>query len=91
MTISVEIAEKEHRSLVQHAQDLRNKFNVRIRFPQRGANHEQSEQAADGIHAADLIQISGRDTKCEAAKQALIALIPISKTVGISKKLIFKI
>jgi hypothetical protein len=86
VTINVEIPEKEHRALVQHAQEVRSKFNVRIRFPQRGGNHDQNEQQQqpeNGVHPADLVQISGRDTKCEEAKQALLALIPISKSMTV--------
>lgn len=81
VTINVEIAEAHHRSLMPHLNELRSKYNVRIKVPDRGTTNENGT-TVDGIGAADLVQITGRDTKCEDAKQALIALIPVTKTVS---------
>lgn len=80
VTINVEIPETHHRSLMAHLNDLRSQYNVRIKVPDRGTTNENS---VDGIGAADLVQITGRDTKCEEAKQALLSLIPITKTVNV--------
>uniref|UniRef100_A0A915E443 K Homology domain-containing protein n=1 Tax=Ditylenchus dipsaci TaxID=166011 RepID=A0A915E443_9BILA len=82
VTINVEIAEQHHRSLMQHLNDLRTQYNVRIKVPDRGTTNEGG-QKVDGIGAADLVQITGRDTKCEEVKKALISLIPITKTVTV--------
>lgn len=82
VTINVEIPEVHHRSLMSHLNDLRMKYNVRIKIPDRGTTNE-SGPTVDGIGAADLVQITGRDTKCEEAKQALLALIPVTKTVSV--------
>uniref|UniRef100_A0A915EMX8 K Homology domain-containing protein n=1 Tax=Ditylenchus dipsaci TaxID=166011 RepID=A0A915EMX8_9BILA len=78
LTIKVEIAEQHHRYLMPHLNDLRTQYNVRIKVPDRGATNEGGLQV-DGIGAADLVQISGRDTKCEEVRKALIALIPIPR------------
>lgn len=76
------IPEVHHRSLMSHLNDLRFKYNVRIKMPERSTkNGEEVENHVDGISQNDLIQITGRDTKCENVKAILIALIPISKTV----------
>jgi exosome complex RNA-binding protein Rrp4/ribosomal protein S3 len=80
VTINVEIPEMHHRSLMSHLNDIRSKYSVRIKVPDRGTSNEET---IDGIGAADLVQITGRDTKCEAAKEALLALIPITKTVNV--------
>ncbi|KAI1727538.1 KH domain-containing protein [Ditylenchus destructor] len=82
VTVNVEIAEAHHRSLMPHLNELRSKYNVRIKVPDRGTTNENGT-TVDGIGAADLVQITGRDTKCEDAKQALIALIPVTKTVSV--------
>lgn len=86
MTLEVDIAEEHHRSLIPHARDLQNKYNVRIKFPARGTSNEGAENGVNGgILPSNLVQITGRDTKCEEAKQALIALIPITETVSAHK------
>ena len=48
---------------------------MHIRLPERVREGEAPTEKSN------LFQISGRDTKCEAAKEALLALIPISKTI----------
>ena len=82
VTINVNIPEIHHRVLMKHLNDLRTQYNVRIKVPERGTtNEEGTEQYVDGIPPSDLIQITGRDTKCEQVKEALLALIPITKSV----------
>lgn len=82
VTININIPETHHRSLLSHLNDLRTQYNVRIKIPERGIKKEEGmENYVDGIPPADLIQITGRDTKCEKVKEALMALIPITKTV----------
>ncbi|RCN39176.1 KH domain protein [Ancylostoma caninum] len=34
-------------------------------------------------HAADMVTISGRDTKCEAAKQELLSMVPVSRVINV--------
>ena len=65
-------------------------FDVQIKIPDR-ANKENNGTAANGDehHSAapaigdspvnnDIIRITGRSDNCEAAKQALINLVPIN-------------
>ena len=82
VTVNVSIPEVHHRAIVPRANDLRTKYNVRIKFPARGTSNEGGE-TVDGILPSDLVTITGRDTKVEEAKQALIELIPITNTITV--------
>ncbi|PAV76977.1 hypothetical protein WR25_20889 [Diploscapter pachys] len=79
VTISVEIAQQHHRAIVsnrcQKIHDIQSKYDVHIRLPERLREGEAPTEKST------IFQISGRDTKCEAAKEALLALIPISKPI----------
>ncbi|KAH7714186.1 KH domain-containing protein [Aphelenchoides avenae] len=75
----VEQAAKRIRAIYES----KNKFNVRIKFPARGTSNEGAENGANGILPSNQVVITGRDTKCEAAKEALIALIPVTETVKV--------
>jgi transcription antitermination factor NusA-like protein len=84
VTLNVDIPETHHRSLIGSTKDLTPRFNVRIRFPARGAATEaDANGAVDGIAPANLVQITGRDTNCEKAKEALLELIPITETIAV--------
>lgn len=76
ITDTVTIPAQYHRGLLAgrgaKIHELQSKFNVSIRFP----NYREEE--AEG---ADVVTISGRDTKVEEAKEALLALVPISKVI----------
>ncbi|ETN70747.1 hypothetical protein NECAME_14565 [Necator americanus] len=83
VTIQVEIPSQFHRALLvnrgQKIQDLQSKHGVLIRFPER---RFESAEDADS-HAADMVTISGRDTKCDAAKQELLLMVPVSKIINV--------
>ncbi|PIO66312.1 KH domain protein, partial [Teladorsagia circumcincta] len=83
VNIQVEIPSQFHRALLvnrgQRIHDLQSKHGVLIRFPDRRA--EGSEDAES--HAADMVTISGRDTKCEAAKIELLSMVPVSKVINV--------
>uniref|UniRef100_A0A7E4VJH2 Vigilin 1 n=1 Tax=Panagrellus redivivus TaxID=6233 RepID=A0A7E4VJH2_PANRE len=81
VTITLPIPNEHHRSIVPHANELRSRFGVRIRFPARGTSNEGAEEGA--VLPADAVTITGRDTKVEAAKAALIDLIPVTKTIAV--------
>lgn len=70
---TLEIPSQFHRGLLagkgQKIHEIQSKFNVQIRFPNRDEE------------ASDTVTISGRDTKVEEAKQALLDLVPISKVI----------
>lgn len=90
-------------------QDMKIKFDVNIKFPDRDAVEEQQQPhdivngddagAVDGnvasepiiyedgtepIRAGDIIRITGRLENCQAAQQALIDLIPITKEMHVA-------
>ncbi|KAK6060058.1 KH domain protein [Cooperia oncophora] len=83
VNMQVEIPSQFHRALLanrgQRIHDLQSKHGVLIRFPDRRA--EGSEEADP--HAADMVTISGRDTKCEAAKTELLSMVPVSKVINV--------
>lgn len=92
-TIQVEVPSVHHRALLsnrgQKVQDICAKYNVQIKFPDRRLREGAVEHLDETVEhekpsPLDLITISGRDVRCEEAKQALIALIPITKTVHVA-------
>uniref|UniRef100_A0A8R1DZS3 K Homology domain-containing protein n=1 Tax=Caenorhabditis japonica TaxID=281687 RepID=A0A8R1DZS3_CAEJA len=76
ITSTVAIPTQFHRGLLAgrgaKIHELQSKFNVSIRFP------NNREEGAEG---SDQVSVSGRDTKVEEAKEALLALVPISKVI----------
>lgn len=73
---TISIPAQYHRTLLAgrgaKIHELQSKYNVSIRFP------NNREEGAEG---SDLVTISGRDTKVEETKEALLALVPISKVI----------
>ncbi|CAJ0957494.1 unnamed protein product, partial [Mesorhabditis belari] len=80
-TIHIDIPHHHHRAILanrgQKVHELQSQFNCQIRFPDR----RQAEE--DSTIDANQVSISGRDSKCEAARDALLALVPISKQVEV--------
>ncbi|KAF1764887.1 hypothetical protein GCK72_004838 [Caenorhabditis remanei] len=76
ITDTVSIQAQFHRGLLAgrgaKIHELQSKYNVSIRFP------NNREEGAEG---SDQVTLSGRDTKVEEAKEALLALVPISKVI----------
>lgn len=72
--------------------DRRLREEAAVEQQQQQHDDEQSANALDGAHTGgehhasplDVIHLSGRDTKCEEAKQALLALVPITKQVHVA-------
>jgi len=77
-------------------QGVTTEFDVKIKFPEKSSGAEEGEadqmngQAADVAEAADaapkacdVIHITGRLEKCEAAKAALMALVPVIAQVPV--------
>lgn len=96
VVIQVEVPSIHHRALLsnrgQKIQDICAKYNVQIKFPDRKVREEAAEHPqsfndgayAEGPSPLDVITLSGRDVRCEEAKQALLALVPISKAVHVA-------
>jgi predicted PilT family ATPase len=99
VTIKCEIDSKVHRSILgqrgAHVQAITSEHNVSIKFPDRepqlksqtSEEGEESGAQAPPPRTTDatrnLILITGRKENCEAAKQALMELIPIEVEVSI--------
>ncbi|VTJ88527.1 Hypothetical predicted protein, partial [Marmota monax] len=80
-------------------QQITQDYNVQIKFPDREENpvpstepavQENGEEAGEGREAepgsprrCDIIVISGRKERCEAAKEALEALVPVTIEVEV--------
>ncbi|KAH8407443.1 hypothetical protein KR222_001267, partial [Zaprionus bogoriensis] len=80
-------------------QQVTSEFDVQIKFPDRDAtepveglsngvngNEEEggeAESTAEPVRQCDVIRITGRIEKCNAAKQALIDLIPIEEELNV--------
>ncbi|EDW01860.1 GH21672 [Drosophila grimshawi] len=80
-------------------QQVTSEFDVQIKFPDRDATEPiesltngvngEGEEGADGepsaeqVRHCDVIRITGLIEKCEAAKQALIDLIPIEEELNV--------
>lgn len=93
------IAQKHHRALLgnkgKNIQELTARLNIQIKFPERKKVEEGAEGApveeappppppVEGEeNKADTIVISGHRDRCEEAKNALLALVPISEPVEI--------
>uniref|UniRef100_A0AAF5PYT3 K Homology domain-containing protein n=2 Tax=Wuchereria bancrofti TaxID=6293 RepID=A0AAF5PYT3_WUCBA len=92
ITLKVEIPGEYHRTLLsnrgQKIQELQLKYNVQIKFPDRrlreNAQNENERNMDDGPSLLDTITISGRDTRCKEAAEALKALVPVTKTVNVA-------
>lgn len=92
ITIEVFIPQKHHRNIMGSrgvkVQAVTSEFDVQIKFPDRDAT-DQVEGMVNGggdevVRQCDIIQITGRKEKCEAAKQALINNIPITEEVNVA-------
>ncbi|XP_017472709.1 PREDICTED: vigilin isoform X2 [Rhagoletis zephyria] len=77
-------------------QQVTSEHDVNIKFPDRDATNpveglvngtngsgEDGDENVEPVRECDIIRISGRLEKCEAAKQALIDLIPIVKELEV--------
>jgi predicted PilT family ATPase len=70
-------------------QAITSEYNVQIKFPDRAAVETVEEINGDdnniqsGPPQCDVIKISGLNSKCEAAKDALLKLIPVSDEIEV--------
>lgn len=91
VTIEVVIPQRLHRTIMgargAKVQNVTSEYDVQIKFPDREAT-EPIEGIFNGggdevVRQCDVIRITGRIEKCEAAKQALINLIPITEEISV--------
>ncbi|KAF6114088.1 high density lipoprotein binding protein [Phyllostomus discolor] len=97
VTIECAIPQKFHRSVMgpkgSRIQQITRDYGVQIKFPDREespAAQENGDDPGEGREAdpgsprrCDIITISGRKEKCEAAKEALEALVPVTTEVEV--------
>ncbi|XP_065122761.2 high density lipoprotein binding protein a isoform X2 [Paramisgurnus dabryanus] len=97
VTMECVIPQKFHRSIMgpkgSRIQQITKDHNVQIKFPDREDQQVQENGEANGEvkepadHLApkkcDIIMISGRKERCEAAVEALKALVPVSIVVEV--------
>ncbi len=85
VTIECVIEQQHHRTIMgtrgSKVQKICSDFDVQIKIPDR-ANKENGtngngEEAVNGV-SNDIIRITGRADNCEAARQALINLVPVN-------------
>uniref|UniRef100_A0AC35UDM8 Vigilin n=1 Tax=Rhabditophanes sp. KR3021 TaxID=114890 RepID=A0AC35UDM8_9BILA len=86
VTVEVVIDNKHYRAILtnrgQHIQEISKQHNVYIKFPPKDAKDEVNEE---GRNVANIVTIIGRDINCEAAKNSLLALVPITKELIVEK------
>lgn len=92
VTIDCVIPQKHHRVVMgprgTKVQQITYEHDVHIKFPDRKATEESCETNGDatelnGESIRDIIRISGSQEKCEAAKAALLELVPITEEVNV--------
>ena len=84
VTIEVEIPQKHHRTVMgqrgAYIQEITYQNNVDVKFPERpsrDAQYEDAPRVEGERNPQDIVVIRGSPANCEAAKQALLALVPI--------------
>ncbi|XP_011604975.1 vigilin [Takifugu rubripes] len=101
VTVEVAIAQRYHRAIMGpkgcRIQHITREHEVQIKFPERDDSaagqdaflHENGEVGPEEFipRKCDIITISGRAEKCELAKAALLALVPITEDVEVSYEL----
>uniref|UniRef100_A0A4W6D2T7 Vigilin n=1 Tax=Lates calcarifer TaxID=8187 RepID=A0A4W6D2T7_LATCA len=98
VSVEVAIPQRYHRAVMGpkgcRIQHITREHEVQIKFPERDdsdappqENGEVSPEAEFVPRKGDIITISGREEKCELAKAALLALVPITEDVEVSYEL----
>uniref|UniRef100_A0AAQ5X7A2 Vigilin n=1 Tax=Amphiprion ocellaris TaxID=80972 RepID=A0AAQ5X7A2_AMPOC len=99
VSVEVAIPQRYHRAIMGpkgcRIQHITREHEVQIKFPERDDSQEASPQENGEVspeaefvpRKCDIITISGRAEKCEQAKAALLALVPITEDVEVSYEL----
>ncbi|KAM9717681.1 vigilin isoform 1-T2 [Menidia menidia] len=102
VSVEVAIPQRYHRAIMGpkgcRIQHITREHEVQIKFPERDdsaagqeaapqENGDVSPEAEFVPRKCDIIAISGRAEKCEQAKAALLALVPITEDVEVSYEL----
>ncbi|XP_061525204.1 vigilin isoform X2 [Phycodurus eques] len=102
VSVEVTIPQRYHRAIMgpkgSRIQHITREHEVQIKFPERDdANAGQKASPQESGHVCpdaelvprkcDVVAILGRAEKCEVAKAALLALVPITEDVEVSNEL----
>ncbi|XP_075906806.1 vigilin [Nelusetta ayraudi] len=103
VTVEVAVPQRYHRAIMGpkgcRIQLITREHEVQIKFPERddgntagqeAPSHENGEMSPEAEfipRKCDIITIAGRAEKCEVAKAALLALVPITQDVEVSYEL----
>ncbi|XP_071765546.2 vigilin [Centroberyx gerrardi] len=102
VSVEVAIPQRYHRAVMGpkgcRIQHITREHEVQVKFPERDdsaagqeappqENGEVSPEAEFVPRKCDIITISGRAEKCELAKAALLALVPITEDIEVSYEL----
>ncbi|XP_062371898.1 vigilin [Sardina pilchardus] len=97
VTVEVAILQRHHRAVMGpkgcRIQQITRDHEVQIKFPEREESAGQEPHPQENGDASpegepvprkcDIIAISGREEKCELARQALLALVPVTIDVEV--------
>nr|XP_023026266.1 vigilin isoform X2 [Leptinotarsa decemlineata] len=94
VTIECIIPQKHHRTVMgakgHKVQGITSDFDVQIKFPERDnqeeyINYEQvnGDINEETVRQCDVIKITGKESNCYDAKQALLDLVPITISVDV--------
>ncbi|KAG5895971.1 hypothetical protein JTB14_027971 [Gonioctena quinquepunctata] len=94
VTIECVITQKHHRTVMgtrgHKVQGITSDYDVQIKFPEREnydehPNYEQvnGDINSEPIRQCDVIKITGKESNCLQAKQALLDLVPITVSVDV--------
>lgn len=91
VSMEVIIPQKYHRTVMgargSKVQAITTEFDVQIKFPEKDLNNDMGQLQLNGdvngeaeptTRPQDIVRLSGKKEKCEAARDALLALVPIT-------------
>uniref|UniRef100_A0A8C7M768 Vigilin n=1 Tax=Oncorhynchus kisutch TaxID=8019 RepID=A0A8C7M768_ONCKI len=102
VSVEVAVPQRYHRAVMGpkgvRIQQITRDYEVQVKFPERDDNNtagqeppqengDASPEAEFVLRKCDVITISGRTEKCELAKIALLALVPVTEDVEVSFEL----
>ncbi|KAK6618489.1 hypothetical protein RUM43_013682 [Polyplax serrata] len=95
ITIECVIPQKHHRTVMgskgTKVQNITSDYKVQIKFPERDAQGDsyqgQEENGGQAVRPCDVIKITGKPENCQAAKEALEKLVPVTIEVPVAFEL----
>ena len=98
VTIECVIEQKHHRSVMgtrgSNVQRVCKDYDVQIKIPEKRVQNGDmngGDAPENGDNSCDIIRISGKKEKCEAAAKALQDLVPVNLEVNYLIKILFSV